>query len=125
MTQKQVLFNAYALLSSRFHGERFYTISHFFELFKPDLKKLREKSGPLHCTNLNSLLIEDLLASGLFSKDDIERHWTLLWWISPHQYLKVKTEDGWIKVDLWAKSFGIEFGDYAHDWHVGDFPIKN
>lgn len=118
MHKKQRLQEAYVSLSSQFQGNRFYTISHFSELFERDTKKLRRKSGAMHCTNINRLLIEDLLTSGLFTQEDIEKHWTLLWYISPHQYIRVKTEDGWINVDIWAQHFGIQFGDYAHGFHI-------
>ena len=35
-------------------------------------------------------------------------------WIGgvPHQYMKVKINDAWYDVDVWAKDYGVEFGDH-------------
>lgn len=118
MTKKEQLLRSYGLFSQRYHGERLYTLTHFFELFEPSLEKLRTKSGAMHCTNINRLFKAELLASGLFSETDIKTRWTLLWYVSPHQYLQIKTEDGWTSVDIWAKTFGIGFGDHAHGFHA-------
>ncbi|MCX6793026.1 MAG: hypothetical protein NTY12_03285 [Candidatus Falkowbacteria bacterium] len=109
---------AYNIISKRYHGQRLYTVTHLFNIFNNNIEHLLQSSGTMHCTNINHLLRFLLISSGIFSKEDIKTRWTLLWFISPHQYLEVKTEDGLVKVDIWARNFGIEFGDYAHGWHL-------
>jgi len=118
MTKIEQLKQTYNLLSAKYSGKLFYVITNFFELFTVSLAKLRSKTGAMHCTNINRILTADLLNSGLFTKNDIKTKWTLIWYFSPHQYLQVKTEEGWIDVDIWAQSQGIAFGDHAHGFHL-------
>lgn len=60
-----------------------------------------------------------LMKSGHFTDDDIETRWTLLWFVSPHQYLRVRLDnEQWANVDVWANVYGIPFGDYAHGFHA-------
>lgn len=112
-----VLRTGYDVLSSRYHGQRLATLTRFFELFPRELRRLWPRTGFMHCTNINRLFRHILLGSGRFSPSDIQTRWTLLWLISPHQYLRVRVGKEWVKVDVWAKVFGIPFGDYAHRFH--------
>lgn len=111
--QKTALRVAYNILTKRYHGGHIETVTRFWELFEDDVPQLWMRSGFLHCTNANRLLRELLLRSGRFTPEDIANRWTLHWYISPHQYLTVQTEDGPIDVDVWAHTFGIPFGRHA------------
>lgn len=110
---------AYDILANKYHGNRLKTLTRLPELFVRDTDTLWKKKGFLHCTNINLLLEVLLMGSGHFHKKDIRRQWTLLWGVSPHQYLRVNVGKGkWLSVDIWAKTYGIAFGDYAHGFHA-------
>ncbi|MFH1191889.1 MAG: hypothetical protein V1655_00235 [bacterium] len=100
-------------------GYKFRTYLRWYEHFISDVDWLWEKSGFLHCTNFNYFLRILLVKSGFFQSEDIISTWTLLYGISPHQYLKIKINgQKFIAVDLWGKVYGIKFGDYAHGFHL-------
>ena len=67
--------------------------------------------------NLNYLFMIFLVKSG-FDYKDINPKWTLVYYLSPHQYLNIKiNKKKPINVDSWGKSYGIKFGDYARGFH--------
>lgn len=112
--KEECLENVYDLLSNRYQGARAQTYLKLPLAFKKDAYFLWSQGGFLHCTNINYLARVLLIKSGLFTEGDIELKWTLIWWISPHQYLRVKvSEDKFIDMDIWAKNYGVKFGDYA------------
>jgi len=116
--KEEYLKKVYDLLSEKYHGERIKTYLKLFEIFKNDLEFLWNRSGFLHCTNINYLAKILLIKSGFFLEEDIELKWTLVWFISPHQYLRVKvSENDFVNVDIWAKNCGIKFGDYARGFN--------
>ena len=118
-TKEEALKKTYNILTKKYHGGRLSSWLKFLDLFKNDPKKIWQRSGFLHCINANKILREILTKSGKFKKNEIKTKWTLLWYISPHQYLKVKVEKNkWINIDLWAKKYGVTFGDYAHGFHT-------
>lgn len=118
-SQEECLRQAYDILIQKYHGNRLKTLLRFFELFSSSVNTLWYKNGFMHCTNLNRLLYILLVKSGHFTKNDIETRWTLLWYISPHQYIQVSMKNGQrINVDVWAHVYGISFGDYAHGFHA-------
>jgi len=87
-------------------------------LFISDVDKIWAKKGFLHCNVLNYLMRILLIKSGLFNEKDIKLKWTLVWYVSPHQYLEIKINPNEIiNVDLWANAYGVCFGDYAHGFH--------
>lgn len=108
---------AYEILGNRYRGQRWATLTRFPELFVTSETRLWPATGFMHCTNINRLLRSLLLASGYFQEDDIRSRWTLIWFFSPHQYLCVRAEGRWIDVDVWARIFGIRFGDHAWGFH--------
>lgn len=108
---------AYEILDNRYWGQRWATLTRFPELFFTSETRLWPATGFMHCTNINRLLRSLLLASGYFREDDIRSRWTLIWFISPHQYLRVRAEGRWIDIDVWARVFGIRFGDHAWGFH--------
>lgn len=112
--QEECLKKVYDLLSNRYQGARVKTYLKFPFIFKKDINFLWSQRGFLHCTNMNYLARILLVESGFFTEDDIVLNWTLIWYISPHQYLRVKVaESKFIDIDIWAKTYGISFGDYA------------
>ncbi len=75
---------------------------------------LWNESGFMHCTNINYVLRTLLIKSGHFADDDIQIKWTIVWYISPHQYLRIKTGDKYVNVDVWGYVYGIKYGEYAY-----------
>lgn len=117
--KEECLKKTYEMLTKKYYGKKLRTFINFFDLFICDIGKLWRKSGFMHCTNLNYLAKFILIKSGHFKEEDIQTKWTLIYWISPHQYLRVRTsDDEYIDVDIWANSYGIDFGDYARGFNV-------
>ncbi len=110
---------AYDAVTERYHGDRWKTITRIWELFPLSFESLWKRRGFAHCTNFNWMMRTFLLHSGKFTEQDMETHWTLLRGFSPHQYVRVRTENGWVPVDAWGKRYGILLGDYAHGFHAG------
>ncbi len=113
--KKDCLKKAYAFIPKKFVGCHFYV--RFFDIFTANIDKLWSRKNS-HCTNLNYLLRVLLIKSGFFKESDIGFKWTLVWYISVHQYLKVKLSDKTIYVDPWGSTHGIKLGDYAHGFNV-------
>lgn len=109
---------AYDTLTTKYCGGRGLTYTKIHHLAISDIEKLWNKEGFMHCTNINYLLKFLLVASGLFTEDDIIVRWTHIWYVSPHQYLKVRVKDNeYVNIDIWAKFCNIEFGDFARGFH--------
>lgn len=118
--QEVALRYAYAALSQKYRGSRFWTFLRLDRFFITDLSTLWRINGFLHCHHLNYLLRTLLIASGKFSPEDIRSHWTHIWYFSPHQYLDIRLSNGTtLSVDLWGKTYGIPFGSYAHGFQSG------
>lgn len=116
--KEECLRKAFDILSKKYKGRRYYTITGFFKLFELDLNKIWKKKSYLHCTTMNYLLRTLLVKSGFFEDKDIKLKLTSIRFISLHQYLNIKiNENKSIDADLWAKTHGIELGDYAHGFH--------
>ena len=108
----------YSVLTKKYRGGRIKTYTRFFELFGFDAEKIWKKKGFLHCTNLNKLMRLLLARSGWFKEGDIRKKWTLIWYLSPHQYLRIRVgRDALVNIDLWGKPYGIQYGDYARGFH--------
>lgn len=113
-SKEECLKRVYDLLSNRYQGARVQTYLKFPAIFKKDINLIWSQKGFLHCTNINYVTRTLLVKSGFFKEEDIILKWTLIWYISPHQYLKVRlAENKFINMDIWAKNYGINFGDYA------------
>lgn len=111
--KRECLQKTYNILTERFKGGRVKTYTNLAQIFKTNLEYIWSREGFLHCTNLNYLARVFLIKSEFFKEEDLRLRWTQIWLISPHQYLQVKIDNGWIDIDIWAKSFGIEFGNHA------------
>jgi hypothetical protein len=125
-TQEACLEIAYAELTKKYRGYRLRTYLRFWELLERDLEKLWAREGFLHCTHMNRLLLEVLVQSGHFKPEDLRTRWTLVWLLSPHQYLEVHLASGKrVSVDIWGKAYGISFGDYAHGFNSNLLAISH
>ncbi len=82
--------------------------------------------GYMHCTTMNFILRTMCLRSNYFHEDDIELKWTQTWFLSPHQYMRIRlTEDTYVEVDPWNYQFGIEYGKHGSRFDsVHIFPIR-
>lgn len=117
-SKRDCLKKTYSALTSKYRGYAFKTYFRFFDIFTSDTNKLWAKSGFLHCSKLNFLMRILLVKSGHFQNEDIKTKWTLVWYLSPHQYLQIRLNDNeYINIDMWGKAYGIPFGDYAHGFH--------
>ena len=118
-TQEECLLRAHTILTTKYYGHRWKNFTRFFHLWPSPVPTLWKTEGHMHCTNMNRILKELLVQSGHFSEKDVELRWTLLWCISPHQYVCARLSDGrTVYVDPWAYAHGIVFGDYAHGFHA-------
>jgi hypothetical protein len=93
-SQEQCLRKVYDIMANRYRGYRFKTYTRLSQIFRFDIQKLWGKIGFIHCHNANYLMRILLVKSGFFNNNDIENKWTLVWYISPHQYLRVKLDNG-------------------------------
>lgn len=116
--KEECLRKTYDLLTKKYRGDIIKTYSCLPRILVKDVNELWSKSGYLHCTHLNYLLRIFLVKSGFFKDEDIGLKWTLLGYISPHQYLEIRfSQNAFINIDVWANHYGIMFGDYAHGFH--------
>lgn len=117
-SQEECLRRAYEIMTARFKGKRFKTVTRIPEIFSFNLEKFWNNPGFMLCHNMAWLLRILLVKSGHFKNEDLVGKWTQVWYISPHNYLKVKMRDGRVvNVDVWGANQGIKFGDYAHGIH--------
>ena len=119
VTKEECLWEAVRILSERYRGYRFRTYTRVFDLWTSDPERLWAKQGFLHCTNVNYLCRILLVGSGHFRDGEIEQRWTAVYWISPHQYLRVRLDEGrWVEVDLWGLHYGIPLGGHARGFNL-------
>jgi hypothetical protein len=117
-TREEAIHRAYDVLTARYRGGRLETYTLFWRLFENDIEKMWARTGFLHCTKLNRLLRYLLTESGWVKAEEIQFCWTLVWLVSPHQYVRVRQSNGVIlPVDVWAAQYGTPYGDYAHGFH--------
>lgn len=111
--REAALRSAYALITERFVGKRFRTYLLFWLAFETDANRLWQRQGFMHCTQQNYLLRVLLVQSGWFTEDDIRLAYSLVWYVSPHQYLLVRLKRGWLALDPWNDSYSPGFGYFA------------
>ncbi len=117
--KEEYLQEAYNLFTEKYQGNHFLIIKKFKDLFVNDIKILVSLGKYQHCMSMNYLLRAVLITSGKFTKNNIKTAFSLVWYIFPHQYLKIRVSaNKWINVDLWAKSYGIKFGNYARGFNT-------
>lgn len=115
--RKECLEKVYAILDAEYHGDRLKTYPYIFSIFTKDPGALWRRNGFLHCTNFDYLARILLVHSGFFTEEEMRLRWTFIWYLSPHQYLQVRLDTEWIDIDIWARVYGIPFGDHAHGFH--------
>ena len=116
--QEQCLRKTYEVMINKYRGYRFKTYIRLFQIFTFDVQKLWGRTGFIHCHNANYLMRILLVKSGFFNNNDINNRWALIWYISPHQYLRIKLDNGqYANIDIWGATYEIKFGDYAHGFH--------
>ena len=114
-SKEDCLKKAYTILTKKYRGRKLNTYFQFFHLFIQDINKLWAKSGFLHCTNMNYLMRILLIKSGFFKEEYIEVKFSLVWYISLHQHLRIKINNNkFINIDLWGHVYGTKFGEYTH-----------
>ncbi len=113
-------------LVSIHHGSRINMILKFVDLYRNNINYIWNHRGFFHCTTLNYILRIMLVKSNLFKDEDIELKISNTLYIAPHQYMKIKMDNGkFLNVDVWAYQFGIDFNDYGHGFHSGEIqPIR-
>lgn len=116
-TKQECLEEAYDIVTWKYNGSRIKTYLLLHRIFTQSLEDIWNRKGYLHCNTMNYVMRVLLQKSGHFKAEDIKNKWALVWYISPHQYLKVRTEKAWVNIDLWSKVYGIKLGDYAHGFH--------
>jgi hypothetical protein len=112
-SKEEALKRAFKIITSKFKGYRFRTYILFWKAWEKDPNKLWSRSGFMHCTHQNFLLRVLLVKSSWFSEQDIQLGYSLVWYISPHQYLKIKLGKDIICADPWNHRFGVPLGYYA------------
>lgn len=119
-TKEQALEKAYQLMSRRYRGYRFRTYLYFWRAFEKDPNLLWDRQGFLHCHQQNLLLRVLLVESGWFEPAEVEFGYSLVWYISPHQYLKVKLDSKTIALDPWNATYGAKINQYAVGFGFGE-----
>ena len=117
LNKEVCLKKAYEILVAKYRGCRVKTYLKLFDVFRQDIGTLWGKNGFMHCTNINYVMRTLLIKSDFFKEKDIRLKWTLVWYISPHQYIQIRVDDGWKNIDIWGYAYGIKFGDHAHGFH--------
>jgi len=108
-TDKEYLYNAYSYITERYHEARLKTIINWNYSFK---NVFSHKSGYIPWNIHNFLLKVMLVKSGRFKEEDVKTQ-IVFFNFFIHQYLKVKLDNQWIKVDPNSQYMGIPFGKVA------------
>lgn len=112
-SKEEALKRAFKIIVDKFKGYRFSTYILFWKALETNPNKLWQRNGFMHCTQQNFLLRVLLVKSGWFLEKEIQLGYSLVWYISPHQYLKIKINKDIITVDPWNHRFGVPLGYYA------------
>lgn len=112
-SKELALKRASEVVTERCRGYRLRTYLYFWKAFETDPNRLWQRTGFMHCTHQNFLLRTLLVKSGWFLEDEIKLGYSLVWYISPHQYLKIKLDDRVVAADPWNHRFGVPLGYYA------------
>jgi hypothetical protein len=105
--------SALEILASKFKSKRLETYLLLNLFFEKDPNKLWERTGFMHCTHQNFLFRVLLVRSGWLREEQIELAYSLVYWVSPHQFLKIKLPHDTVAIDPWNYIFGAAYGKYA------------
>lgn len=112
-TVEEAMQKALDMLSAKYTSKRFETYLLWPRVYEKDPNKLWEKSGFLHCMHQNYLFRILMVKSGTLKDEDITFGHSFVWYISPHQFLKVHLPDKTVAIDTWNYQFGAKMGEYA------------
>lgn len=113
-SKEDALKRAFETVTSRYKSFRFGTYLFFWKAWEKDPNRLWQRTGYMHCTQQNYLLRLLLIKSGWFGEEDIDLGYSLVGYISPHQYLKVYLDKDILAADPWNAYFRVPLGSYAH-----------
>lgn len=115
--KEEALKEAYKIVSTRFKSSRWKLIVRVSRAFMKNPDKMWAKKF-LYCYQDNYLLRLLLVKSGWFKDEDIKLKYSFVYYLIPHQYLKVKIKDNqYMNVDPWGRDYGIKLGDYLYGFH--------
>jgi hypothetical protein len=113
-SKEECLLKAYDFLRKRYKGYRIRTIFSYHELLWKEFNRVWNRPGFQLCSNMNWALRILLIKSGKFKEQDIQLKVSMIYFISPHQYARVKLDDAtWIDVDIWGANQGVPFGKHG------------
>lgn len=119
-TKRQAAKLAYKIVTDKYYGHRAETYFNVKKLLQTDVNKIWAESGFYQCTTQNYLIRLLLVKSGKFKDSEVEQKLTLIWYIGPHQYLKVWLDkDNHVYLDPWSKVYRVPFGQRAHGFKSG------
>lgn len=101
------------ILRVKYEAKRFETYFLYPLIFEKDPNVLWKRHGFMHCPQQNFLFRILMIKSGKLTDDRITLGHSLVWYISPHQYLKIHLPDKTIAVDPWNYDLGATLGKYA------------
>jgi hypothetical protein len=115
--KEEALKEAYNIIANRFSSSRFKIFIKLKRGFVKNPDKMWEKKF-LYCFQVNYLLRMFLVKSKWFKDEDIKLKFSFVYYIIPHQYLKIKVADNqYMNIDPWGYDYGIKFGDYLYGFH--------
>lgn len=121
-SKETALQKAFDIVTARFRGYHFMTYILFWKALENDPNKLWERTGFMHCQHQNFLLRILLVESVKFTEADIEHRYSLVWYVSPHQYMVITLPERKIAVDPWNAAFGAKLGQYAFGFGFNQLP---
>ncbi|MFP4515109.1 MAG: hypothetical protein ACLFNO_03855 [Parcubacteria group bacterium] len=115
--KEEALREAHQIVATRFKSSRFKILIMCKRGFIKDPEKMWEKKF-LYCFQVNYLLRMLLVKSKWFTEEDIKLKFSCVYYMVPHQYLKIKlSENEYMNVDPWGYDLGVKFGDYLYGFH--------
>ncbi len=113
-TKNEAIEQAMDSVTKKFKSGRFLTYALFWKTWETNPNKLWRRDGFMHCTQENFLVRVILVKSGWVKDEEISYGYGMVWYISPHQYLKIDL-DGNKKtaLDPWNYYYGAKIGTYA------------
>lgn len=112
-TAYQAIQYAMELLSHKYQSLRFKSFSRFWRIHEKDPNKLWKRTGFLHCTQQNYLLRVLLVKGNKIQDENIKLGYSLVWNVSPHQFLIVKYKGENLALDPWNYDRGAHIDAYA------------
>lgn len=112
-TIDQAIETALILMDKKFRAQRFQTYLYFYLWFEKDPNVLWQRQGFMHCTQQNLLFRALMVKSGWLKDEQISFGYSLVWYISPHQFLVLRIKNNQIAIDPWNYEKGVQPGYYA------------